>query len=81
MTEAVTLLDAFVRYAYNVEFGEFSELFEGATTDYCLEKYKRMQQNLGAFYGTLDASYREAFMRAVVARFKRTSPKIPLVVE
>ena len=80
MKEAMTLLDAFVRYAYNVEFGEFSELFDGATSDYLVEKYKHMQQNLGAFYGALDGEHRAILTRAVVARFHRTTPGQPLCV-
>ena len=80
MKEATTLLDAFVRYAYNVEFGEFSELFEGATNDYLMEKYKHLQRNLRAFYGSLDGEHREILTRAAIARFHRTTPGQPLMV-
>lgn len=81
MTEATTLFDAFVRYAYNVEFGEFSELFEGGTADYLLEKYKLMQQDLGAFYGALDGEHCKRLVQLVVARHARTSPAAALVVD
>jgi len=69
MNEAVDLLDAFVRYAYNVEFDEFKKLFPHATKDYLLEKYKFMQQSLGGFFGGLDSESRKRLVTLMAERY------------
>ena len=54
IAEAVLLLDAFVRYTYNVEFDDFKKLFPTGSSDYQLAKYKFMQLSPGGFFGALD---------------------------
>ena len=67
ITEAVQLVDAFVRYAYNAELDEFKELFPG----YLLEKYKCMQDDCGTFFGDLDIPHRSLFVKMIVARYAK----------
>ena len=69
MGEAVDLLDAFVRYAYNASWEEFKLLFPTADDGYLKEKYKRMEKNLGKFFGDLDNDNRRKFVRLVVDRY------------
>ena len=79
MGEAVTLFDALVRYAYNVELDEFSRLYHSQDPAYLLEKYKHMQGNIGAFFGELDNDHRKRFVELVVARYlEKEHKEIPL---
>ena len=67
---AIDLLDAFVRYAHNVELDEFKKLYSpAATEEYLLEKYKYMQKNLGAFFGELDTEHREKLIKLIEERY------------
>jgi hypothetical protein len=75
ISEAVELLDAFVRYAYNVEFDDFKQLFPQAMEGYQLEKYKYMQRNLGAFFGELDPVHREVLVELLVKRYAEKEHK------
>lgn len=77
MTEeqALALLDMFARYAYNVEFDEFSELFEGGSEEYRLSKYKAMQKDVGHFFGDLDLAHRSALLRLMIKRHNRLAEK------
>ena len=78
-SEAVTLLDAFVRYAYNVSMEDFKALFPGAADGYLREKYKRMQDNLGAFFGDLDHEHRLRLMELIALRYAEKECKtIPI---
>lgn len=72
ITYAVQLLDAFVRYAYNVEFEDFKQLYSDcASDDYLLGKYRSMQRNLGAFYGELDTERRRILVKLIADRYEQ----------
>lgn len=71
MEEAVALVHAVARFAYNAELGEFNRLFPFATKDYLLEKYKLMQKDVGAFFGQLDSVNSERFISLAVERYNQ----------
>lgn len=73
--DAVELLDAFVRYAYNAHMDEFKQLFSSAADGYLREKFERMEKNLGKFFGDLDSDHRKRFIRLVVARYLEKEKK------
>jgi len=78
--QAVDLLDAFVRWAYNCELKEFSELYPTADTGYLLDKFKYMQRNLGAFFGELDSERRKKLVELITERYARKENKV-IVIE
>ena len=67
--QAVDLLDAFVRWAYNVNLDEFSALYHTDDKAYLLSKHKLMQSNLGAFFGALDTEHRKKLIELITARY------------
>jgi len=75
MGEAVDLLDAFVRFAYNAHMDELKLLFPHAADGYMKEKFKRMEKDLGKFFGDLDSEHRRKFIRLIVARYLEQEKK------
>ena len=73
MQEAIQLIDAVVRYAYNVEFDEFKKLYGTQDKAYLMSKYKLMQKDVGSFFGQLDDEHRIRFVQLVVERYARTA--------
>jgi len=66
---AVDLLDAFVRYAYNVEFDEFKKLYDSTDEAYLLGKYKFMQETISGFFGELDTAHRKKLVYLIEQRY------------
>lgn len=80
LEQASQLIDALVRYAYNVDFDEFKKLYDTQDVEYLRSKYKMMQTNVGHFFGQLDDVHRARFVRFVVARFIERSGTRPIVI-
>jgi len=78
MDDAVELIDAITRFAYNAEFEEFREIYEG-TSDvprqvmdgdhYLWEKYHMMSHRLETFFAVLDDAHRRKLIQVAVKRY------------
>ena len=73
--DAINLLDAFVKFAYNAEFDEFKGLYSTDDEAYLLDKYKLMQKSLGGFFSQLDGEHRRRFVRMIVDRYAKKERK------
>lgn len=72
IVDALFVTKALGRYSYNVEHAEFAmDVYCKVCSDYTLEKYKAMQDNLMNYIATLDEAHLEAFVTAALLRLER----------
>lgn len=81
LEEAALIIDAFVRYGYNVSLDEFRRLFPDANDDYVIEKFKLMQKDVGAFWGQLDGAHRELLLPLIAERYNGKNDPPHVVME
>jgi hypothetical protein len=68
--EAVKIVSAVTRYAYNVSGHDFARNVYGREFDsYVEEKFLRMQESLTNYFGSLDSDNREKFVAAALKRY------------
>ena len=72
LEDGVVVLDAVIRFAYNVGLDEFSEAMYGREpNDYTREKFKAMQKSLVGYFGTLDEANRKKLIEVSLERKAR----------
>jgi hypothetical protein len=69
--EAVNVVSAVTRYAYNVDGDEFARVMYGRSIEdaYAKEKFALMQRSLVNFFGALDTGNQARFVAAALKRY------------